>query len=97
MGGSKADMEGHLAVLHGQGALAVAGFVGVEHAAVGVKLGGIHASGKAAVSAAEEATEEAASELAALEAAEDAVEEAPQPPADSVPEKQRQHRKKRVS
>ena len=34
--------EGHLAVLHGQGALAVAGFVGVEHAAVGVKLGGIH-------------------------------------------------------
>ena len=42
MGGSKADMEGHLAVLHGQGALAVAGFVGVEHAAVGVKLGGIH-------------------------------------------------------
>ena len=43
MGGSKADMEGHLAVLHGQGALAVAGFVGVEHAAVGVKLGGIHA------------------------------------------------------
>ena len=42
VGGSKADMEGHLAVLHGQGALAVAGFVGVEHAAVGVKLGGIH-------------------------------------------------------
>ena len=42
VGGSQTDVEGHLSILHGQGALAVAGFVGVEHAAVGVKLGGIH-------------------------------------------------------
>ena len=46
MGGSKADMEGHLAVLHGQGALAVAGFVGVEHAAVGIEVRGVNAVGK---------------------------------------------------
>ena len=42
MGGRQTDVEGHLTILHGQGALAVAGFVGMEHAAVGVKVGGIH-------------------------------------------------------
>ena len=42
VGGRQTDVEGHLTILHGQGALAVAGFVGMEHAAVGVKVGGIH-------------------------------------------------------
>ena len=36
-------MEGHLPILHGQGAHAIAGFVGMEHAAVGVKLSRVHA------------------------------------------------------
>ena len=40
--GLQTDVEGHRAVFHRQRAHAVAGFVGVEHAAVGVKLGGIH-------------------------------------------------------
>ena len=39
----QADVDGHLAVLHGQHALAVTGLVGVEHTAVGVEVGGIHA------------------------------------------------------
>ena len=42
-GGGQADVDGHLAVLHGQHALAVTGLVGVEHTAVGVEVGGIHA------------------------------------------------------
>ena len=41
--GNQTDVEGHLAILHGQGAFAIAGFVGVEHGAVGVKLGGVDA------------------------------------------------------
>ena len=41
--GGQADVEGHLPVLHGQGAHAIAGFVGVEHAAVGVELSRVHA------------------------------------------------------
>ena len=41
--GHQADMEGHLAVLDGQGAFAVAGLVGMEHAAVGIKLGSVYA------------------------------------------------------
>ena len=36
-------MDGHLPVLHGQHALAVAGLVGVEHTAVGVEIRGVHA------------------------------------------------------
>ena len=36
-------MNGHLPVLHGQYALAVAGLVGVEHTAVGVEIRGVHA------------------------------------------------------
>ena len=36
-------MEGHHAVFHGQGALAVAGFIGVEHTAVGLEISGIYA------------------------------------------------------
>ena len=36
-------MNGHLPVLHGQHALAVAGLVGVEHTAVGVEIRGVHA------------------------------------------------------
>ena len=39
----QADMEGHFAIGDGQGALAIAGFVGVHHTAVGFKFGGIHA------------------------------------------------------
>ena len=42
-GGGEADVDGHLAVLHGQHALAVAGLVGVEHTAVGVEVGGVYA------------------------------------------------------
>ena len=34
--GDEADVEGHLAVLHGQGPLAVIGLVGMEHGAVAV-------------------------------------------------------------
>ena len=42
-GGGQADVDGHLAVLHGQHALAVTGLVGVEHTAVGVEVGGVYA------------------------------------------------------
>ena len=36
--GLQADVQGHLAVFHGQRALAVAGLIDMEHAAVGIKL-----------------------------------------------------------
>ena len=36
-------MNGHLPILHGQHALAVAGLVGVEHTAVGVEIRSVHA------------------------------------------------------
>ena len=39
--GLQADVHRHFAVFHGQGALAIAGFVDVEHAAVGVKVCGV--------------------------------------------------------
>ena len=42
-GGGEADVNGHLPILHGQHALAVAGLVGVEHTAVGVEIRGVHA------------------------------------------------------
>ena len=42
-GGGETDVNGHLAVLHGQHALAVAGLVGVEHTAVGVEIRGVGA------------------------------------------------------
>ena len=41
--GSQTDVEGHHAVFHGQCALAVAGFIGVEHTAVGLEISGIYA------------------------------------------------------
>ena len=44
--GDEADVEGHLTVLHGQGPLAVIGLVGMEHGAVGVKVGGVDAVGQ---------------------------------------------------
>ena len=36
-------MDGHLAVLHGQRALAIARLIGMEHGAVRVKLGSVNA------------------------------------------------------
>ena len=41
--GLQTDVEGHRAVFHRQRAHAVHGFVGVEHAAVGVELSGVYA------------------------------------------------------
>ena len=47
--GDEADVEGHLTVLHGQGSLAVVGLVGMEHGAVGVKVGGVDAVGQSSL------------------------------------------------
>ena len=44
--GDEADVEGHLTVLHSQDSLAVVGLVGMEHGAVGVKVGGVDAVGQ---------------------------------------------------
>ena len=44
--GGETDVEGHLTILHGQGPLAVVGLVGMEHGAVGVKVGGVDAVGQ---------------------------------------------------
>ena len=41
-GRGQTDVDGHLAVLHGQYAFAVTCLVGVEHTAVGVEVGGVH-------------------------------------------------------
>ena len=43
------SVEGHLTVLHGQGPLAVVGLVGMEHGAVGVKVGGVDAVGQSSL------------------------------------------------
>ena len=48
--GDEADVEGHLTVLHSQGPLAVIGLVGMEHGAVGVKVGGVDAVGQSRLS-----------------------------------------------
>ena len=47
--GDEADVEGHLTVLHSQGPLAVIGLVGMEHGAVGVKVGGVDAVGQSSL------------------------------------------------
>ena len=47
--GDETDVEGHLTVLHGQSPLSVIGLVGMEHGAVGVKVGGVDAVGQSSL------------------------------------------------